>query len=143
MSRTFVSMFALVLLCSGLVFAERRIIRPKGTEAGAAYSPGVLVDGTLYVSGQGGEDPAGKIPATFEGEVKQAFDNIGVVLKEAGMSSADVVSVQVFLTNADQFQRMNVVYKDYFKEPRPVRTTVVVAKLVGSGSIEITVIAKK
>jgi 2-iminobutanoate/2-iminopropanoate deaminase len=101
------------------------------------------VDGTLYVSGQAGEDANGKIPATFEAEVQQALDNIGVVLKAAGMSRADVVSVQVYLTNTDHFQRMNAVYIKYFADPRPTRTTVVVAKLVGPGSIEITATAKK
>jgi enamine deaminase RidA (YjgF/YER057c/UK114 family) len=43
----------------------------------------------------GGEDAAGKIPGDFEAEVKQALDNLGVVLKAAKMSAGDVVSVQV------------------------------------------------
>jgi 2-iminobutanoate/2-iminopropanoate deaminase len=101
------------------------------------------VDGTLYVSGQGGEDKDGKIPGSFEAEVKQALDNIGVVLKEAGMSPADVVSVQVYLTDGAMFPRMNAVYTAYFKDPRPTRTTVVVAKLVGPGQIEITATARR
>jgi 2-iminobutanoate/2-iminopropanoate deaminase len=55
----------------------------------------------------------------------------------------DVVSVQVYLTDAARFPRMNAVYTSYFKDPRPTRTTVVVAKLVGPGNIEITVTARK
>jgi 2-iminobutanoate/2-iminopropanoate deaminase len=55
----------------------------------------------------------------------------------------DVVSVQVYLTDGETFQRMNTVYRSYFKDPRPTRTTVVVAKLVGPGRIEITATAKK
>jgi enamine deaminase RidA (YjgF/YER057c/UK114 family) len=51
--------------------------------------------------------------------------------------------VQVYLTDVQTFERMNTVYKAYFKEPRPTRTTVVVAKLVGPGHVEITVTAKK
>ena len=134
----------LVVLCAGLVFgAERQIIRPKGTKPGGNYSPGILVDGTLYISGQAGEDANGKVPADFEAEVKQALDNIGVVLKEAGMAPENVVSVQVYLTDGDLFPRMNAVYTTYFKDPRPTRTTVVVAKLVGPGRIEITVTARK
>jgi len=74
----------------------KEIIRPTGTKPDGPYSPGILVDGTLYVSGQGGEDENGKIPVEFEAEVKQSLDNIGVVLKEAGMTPADVVSIQVF-----------------------------------------------
>jgi 2-iminobutanoate/2-iminopropanoate deaminase len=91
----------------------------------------------------GGEDAAGKIPGVFEAEVKLALDNVGAVLKAGGMSPGDVVSVQVYLTDAETFERMNAVYKAYFKEPRPTRTTVVVAKLVGHGHIEITATARK
>ena len=66
-----------------------------------------------------------------------------MVLKEDGMSAADVVSVQVYLTDVDTFERMNKAYTSYFKDPRPTRTTVVVAKLVGAGRIEITATARK
>ena len=91
----------------------------------------------------GGEDAAGKIPFDFDAEVKQALDNIGAVLKAAGMSSGDVVRVQVYLTDGATFERMNTVYKAYFKDPRPTRTTVIVPKLVGQGHIEITATARK
>jgi 2-iminobutanoate/2-iminopropanoate deaminase len=135
---------ALVVMCAGLVVAaEKRVIRPAGAEPSGNWSHAILVDGTLYVSGMGGEDKDGKIPATFEAEVQQALDNIGAILKEAGMSPADVVSVQVYLTDDKLFQRMNAVYTQYFKDPRPTRTTVVVAKLVGPGRIEITSTARK
>lgn len=59
------------------------------------------------------------------------------------MSLADVVSVQVYLTDAALFDRMNTVYKATFKDPKPTRTTVGVAKLVGAGHIEITATARK
>jgi len=122
---------------------EKKIVLPPGSNPQANFSPGIMVDGTLYISGQGGEDASGKIPADFEAEVKQSLDNIGVVLKEAGMSPADVVSVQVYLTDKATFQQMNKVYASYFKAPRPTRTTVVVAGLVGPGRVEITATAKK
>jgi len=125
------------------VQAQKKIVVPSGASASGNYSPGILIDGTLYISGQGGEDANGKIPGDFEAEVKQSLDNIGVVLKEAGMSPADVVSVQVYLTDKETFERMNKVYTSYFKVPRPTRTTVVVAALVGPGRIEITVTARK
>ena len=56
--------------------------------------------------------------------MKQAVDNIGAVLKAAAMSSEDVVSVQVYLTDTATFEKMNAVYKAYYKDPRPTRTTV-------------------
>ena len=123
--------------------ADKKMILPKGAPPNAGWSYGILVDGTLYVSGMAGEDAAGKIPASFEDEMRQSFDNIDAVLKEAGMSPSDVVSVQIYLTDGALFNRMNTVYKAHFKDPKPARTTVVVAKLVGEGHVEITVTAKK
>jgi reactive intermediate/imine deaminase len=102
------------------------------------------VDGTLYVAGQTGADlKTNSIPGEFEAEVKQTLDRVGLILKEAGMTFDDAVTVQVYLTDMGLFPRMNAVYTTYFKEPRPARTTVGVAKLVGTAHIEITVTAHK
>jgi 2-iminobutanoate/2-iminopropanoate deaminase len=144
MRKRFVGAAILFVLCIGpRLAAQGRIISPPGTKPGGNFSQGILVDGTLYVSGQGGEDASGKIAPTFEAEVQQALDNINAVLKAADMSPADVVSVQVYLTRGEDFSRMNAVYAKFFTDPRPTRTTVVVAKLVGEGHIEITVTARK
>jgi 2-iminobutanoate/2-iminopropanoate deaminase len=135
---------AFVALCSALTVAvDKTVVRPPGVQPSPSWSHGILVADTLYISGMGGEDAAGKIPGDFEAEVKQALDNIDAILKTAGMSSDNVVSVQVYLTDAATFERMNSVYQTYFKNPRPTRTTVVVAKLVGQGHIETTATAKK
>ena len=75
--------------------------------------------------------------------MKQILSNIAAVLSEADMSLADVVSVQVYLTDAALFDRLNTVYKATLPDPKPTRTTVVVAKLVGPGHVEITVTARK
>jgi len=123
--------------------AHKKVIQPKDFPTGRPFSPGILVDGTLYVAGQTGTDvKTGKLPEDFEGEVKQALENAGAVLKEAGMGYQDVVAVQVYLTDMDLFPRMNAVYTTYFKEPRPARTTVGVARLAGGAHIEITVTAR-
>ena len=125
--------------------AEKKIIQPKEFATGAPFSPGVLVDGTLYVAGQTGRDlKTGKVPENFEAEVRQTLDSIGIILREAKMSYPDVVSVQVYLTDMDLFQRMNAVYTMYFKEQRPSRTTVGVTKLAAPGArIEITATARR
>ena len=124
--------------------AEKKIIAPGGANPRSPFSPAVLVDGTLYVSGQLGVDPkTRKTPEKFEDEVHAALDSIGVILKEAGMDYSDVVSVQVYLTDMDLFQPMNTVYLTYFKEQRPARTAVGVAKLASATAhIEITVTAR-
>ena len=138
-------LFAIVLFAAlALSAADKKVIHPKEFPAGGAYSPGILVDGTLYAAGQLGMDPKTRqLPAEFEAEVKQCLNNINLVLKEAGMTPADVVAVQVYLTDMELFPRMNAVYTQFFKEPRPGRTTVGVAKLVGAAKIEITVTARK
>lgn len=121
------------------------MIAPAEFAANPNFSPGVLVDGTLYVAGQIGQDLKTKaVPADFESEVKAALTNIGFVLKAAGMGYKDVVSVQVYLTDMDLFARMNAVYQTVMPEPRPARTTVGVTKLAAAGArIEITVTARK
>src|SRR5215471_16385045 len=123
------------------VRAEKKIIQPKEFAPGGPFNPGVLVDGTLYVSGQVGRDlKTQKISENFEAEVRQTLDNIGVILREGKMSYEDVVAVQVYLTDMELFQRMNAVYITYFKENRPSRTTVGVTKLAAPGAhIEVTV----
>ena len=124
--------------------AAKKAIHPKEFPAGRPFSPGILSGNTLYVAGQTGSDlKTGKIPEDFAAEVRQTLDNIGLVLKEAGMSFDDAVAVQVYLTDMNLFPDMNKVYVTYFKEPRPARTTVGVAKLVGTARIEITVTASK
>src|SRR5712691_9801713 len=125
------------------LLAERKVIQPKEFPTGRPFSPGILSDGTLYIAGQTGQDlKTAKIPDNFEAEVKQCLENIGLVLKAAGMEFGDAVTVQVYLTDMELFPRMNAVYTTYFKEPRPARTTVGVAKLVGTAHIEVTVTAR-
>jgi 2-iminobutanoate/2-iminopropanoate deaminase len=136
----------ILLMLPGLVPApapQKKVIYPPGARAGGNFSPGILVEGSLYVSGMLGLDANGKLPETFEAEVQQSLDNIDAVLKAAGMTRDDVVSVQVYLTDLKMFPRMNKVYAGFFKDPRPTRTTVQVAGLVNGGHIEITVTARK
>ena len=141
----FVSTALLSLVLAASAFgAPKKVIQPKEFPTGRPFSPGILVGDTLYVAGQTGSDlKTGQIPEEFEAEVKKTLDNIGLVLKEAGMSFDNAVAVQVYLTDMTLFPRMNAVYTTYFKDPRPARTTVGVAKLVGTARIEITVTASK
>ena len=137
---------ALLLLAAvSLPAAKKTIVPPEFAASTAPYSPGILADGTLYISGQIGQDlKTSKIPADFEEEVKLCLDRVGLVLKAAGMKFEDVVSVQIYLTDMDLFAKMNAVYTGVFKAPRPARTTVGVTKLAAPAAhIEITVTARK
>ena len=124
--------------------ATKKVIQPKEFPTGRPFSPGIMVGDTLYIAGQTGQDlKTGEIPSDFEAEVKRCLENIGLILKEAGMTFDNAVTVQVYLTDMTLFQRMNAVYTSVFKEPRPARTTVGVAKLGGTARIEITVTASR
>jgi 2-iminobutanoate/2-iminopropanoate deaminase len=142
----FATLFALALLPAAMpVLAQKRIIQPKEFAPGGPFNPAVLVDGTLYVSGQIGRDlKTQKVPEDFDAEVRQVLDNIGIILREAKMTYSDVVSVQVYLTDMSLFQRMNNIYTTYFKTDRPSRTTVQVVKLAApEAHLEITVTAHR
>jgi reactive intermediate/imine deaminase len=134
----------LALGCAVLFASDKKPVHPAGAVLGGPYSPGILAGDTLYLAGQVGRTPGtNNYPESFEDEVKYTLDNAGAVLKEAGYSFDDAVAVQVYLTDIELFQRMNAVYMKYFPEPRPARTTVGIAKLVGPARIEITVTAYK
>lgn len=138
-------LFVAVLVAFAQDGGKKKAVMPAGGRGSPNYSPGIQFGDTLYVSGNTGADPkTGKVPDNFEDEVKQCLANIGAILKAGGMDFSNAVSVQVYLTDMDLFPRMNAVYTQTFKEPRPTRTTVGVAKLAGAGAhIEITVTARK
>jgi len=138
------------LLTLSLEAATKKAINPPefAPAPGAPapmFSPGILMGDTLYVAGQIGQDLKTKdVPADFETEVKTCLANIGIILKAAGMSYDNVVSVQVYLTDMDLFPRMNTVYAPVFNAPRPSRTTVGVTKLANAKAhLEVTVTARK
>jgi 2-iminobutanoate/2-iminopropanoate deaminase len=148
-NRFYAFVLSAFLLTTASAADKKTIAPPEFAPAAGApsppYSPGILVDGTLYVAGQIGEDLKTKeVPADFEAEVKTCLDRVGIILKAAGMSFQDAVSVQVYLTDMDLFPRMNAVYTTYFKDPRPARTAVGVTRLAAAKArIEITVTARK
>jgi len=139
--------FLVVMLVTLDARAEKKAISPPEFAArpNPNFSPGILVDGTLYISGQLGTDlKTGELPQEFEAEVKNSLDSIGIILRAAGMTYDDVVSAQVYMTDTSLFARMNAVYTSVMKEPRPARTTVGVAKLANPNArIEITMTARK
>lgn len=144
-SRIFAALLLIAVLTLAASSSKRKIITPPGTPAGRPYSAGIQFGDTLYVSGQIGTDPkTGKVPDKFEDEVQQCLTNIHGVLQAGGMDYSDVVSVQVYLTDMDLFQRLNAVYTQTFQEPRPTRTAVGVTRLAAPGArLEMTVTARK
>jgi 2-iminobutanoate/2-iminopropanoate deaminase len=145
--RPTVFLLLVAVLATASACAEgRRAVWPAGAKPGGPYSPGVLVGDTLHVSGQVGRDPTtGEFPEAFGDETRLCLERVGLVLRAGGMDFEDVVSVQVFLADIDQFQQMNDVYRTFFtKAPLPARTTTGAARLPGGKArVEIAVIARR
>lgn len=123
---------------------SKRALGQELVATGTLYSPGVLIDNTIYVAGlQGTDSTTHKLPPDFNKEGRNCLDNIGTVLKDGDMGYEDVVSVQIYLVDISQFQQVNDIYKSYFKGILPARTTVQVVKLSHGSSIEIAAVAQK
>src|SRR6476646_7253114 len=109
------------------------------------YSPGMGFDRLIFVSGQGGVDPAtGTIASDVEAQTEQCLRNVQAILQAAGSDLQHVLRCGVFLADMREFARMNAVYSRMFGEHRPARTTVQVSALPGDGLlVEIDAIAYK
>ena len=104
---------------------RKPIISAKGAKPRGPYTPAILAQGPmLFVSAQGPFHPeTGDAAATVKEQARQVFDNISVLLEEAGAAWADVVKVQIFLADFADFTAMNEVYSEYVVEPYPARST--------------------
>lgn len=110
------------------------------------YNQAVLVDDTLYTSGQISLNPKTMelVLDDIETETKQVMENMNAVLAAADMTFADVVKTTIFIMNMGDFTRINAVYGSYFNEATaPARETVQVACLPKNVNVEISMIAKK
>ena len=95
------------------------------------YSQATRVGNTVYVSGQIPLDPASMelVSGDIDAEIRRVFDNLAAIAKAAGGSLANVVKLNVFLTDLVHFPRVNEIMATYFKEPYPARAAVGVAAL--------------
>jgi 2-iminobutanoate/2-iminopropanoate deaminase len=107
------------------------------------YSQAVLVNNTLYCSGQLAIDPktGAMVQDNISIETEMVMHNIEAILKAAKMSFENVVKVSIFITDMDNFAAINLVYSKHFTTMPPARETVQVSKLPKNGNVEISVIA--
>lgn len=108
------------------------------------YNQAVIYGGTMYVSGQIPLDPQTGVLITgsIEAETHQVMRNIGAILEAAGVSFSHVLKCSVFVTDIQDFGRINAVYATYFDEANaPARELVQVAALPKGANVEISVIA--
>lgn len=109
---------------------------------GGSYSQGIRAGNLLFTAGQVGVDPAtGELAGeSIEAQTTQVLENIQAVLAAGGATLADVVKVTAFLTDMSQFAGYDAVYRTYFPEPRPARSSVGAA-LAGNFLVEIEAVA--
>ncbi len=124
---------------------SRKAFNAKGAVAVGPYSHAVESGDTVYFSGQTPIDSdTGKLAeGSITEQTEQCFRNLFNVLEAAGLSPDDVVKVNVFLTNMDNFSAMNQVYEKQFSSPYPARTTIGVASLPLGAQVEIEMIANR
>ncbi len=104
----------------------RRAVRPKNMAPSPTASPCVFADDTFFCSAKSGFIPGingGIYASTVENQLRQTMRNLLDNLEEAGMTFANVVSTHVYLDDMNDFAKINGVYKTYFSETPPVRTT--------------------
>lgn len=125
---------------------KKEIKDPEKEKTTGAYSAAVEMDGWVYVSGQGPLNPktAEVVRGTIEEEARLALSHVERILQAAGCSLHDVVKSTVHLSDMNEFDRFNGVYRQFFKDVTvlPARTTVQ-SVLWGGIRIEIDVVARK
>jgi reactive intermediate/imine deaminase len=101
------------------------------------YSQAVRCGDTVYLSGQIGLDPkSGQLVDGIDAQIVRVFDNLKAVAEAAGGSLADVVKLNVFLTDLGNFAKVNETMAKYFQQPYPARAAVGVASLPRGALVE-------
>ncbi len=123
---------------------ERQVVSTdKAPKAMGPYSQAIRVGDFVFCAGQVGLDPStGKlVEGDIQVQTRRVLQNLSAALEAAGSSLSRVVKTTVFLTNLDDFQKMNAIYAEFFPAAPPARSTVQVARLPAGASVEIDAIA--
>ena len=123
----------------------RKAVSAPGAAAVGPYSHAVDAGEFVYLSGQTPLDPAtgALVTGDIGAQAEQCFRNLFAVLAAAGLTSDDVVKVNVYLVDMAEFAAMNGVYERQFSRPFPARTTIGVAALPLGARIEVELIARR
>jgi len=119
-----------------------KVETPNAPAAIGPYSQAIKAGGFLFISGQIPIDPAtGRMTVDTTSQTKQVMRNLEAILAAEGLTFADVVKTTIYLTNLDDFARVNEVYGSYFELDPPARATVQVAALPKGAKVEIDAVA--
>ena len=123
----------------------KKIQTDQAPAAVGAYSQGVFIKDTLYVSGQipFKPDTMELISNDIKAQTQQSLDNVLAIVEAAGLTKEDIVRCGIFMTNLSDFAAMNEVYGNFFGDHKPARAAVEVRGLPKNVQIEIDAIAVK
>lgn len=150
MKRIALLFISAVLVTIGIFsFAEKTpsrevILTDKAPKPIGPYSQAIKVGNTLYVAGQVGLTPEGKMDtSSVENECKQALNNVKAIVEAAGMNMQQVVKATLYVKDLRNFSKINEVYGTYFPQGAPARETVQIAALPKGANFEVSVVAVK
>lgn len=114
------------------------ISTPLAPQAIGTYSQAIKVDDTVYLSGQIALDPQtmNVVEGGIDVQIRRVFDNLKAVAQAAGGDFADIVKLNVYLTDLGNFPIVNEIMAEYFEQPYPARAAVGVAALPKGVGIE-------
>jgi reactive intermediate/imine deaminase len=118
---------------------SRRIIETdRAPKAIGTYSQAVQVGDTVYLSGQIPLDPAtmNLVEGGPDAQIRRVFDNLAAVAEASGGGLADIVKLNIFLTDLSQFPLVNEIMAGYFSHPYPARAAIGVASLPRGAGVE-------
>ncbi len=125
-------------------FQKKIIKTEKAPGAVGTYSQGVEHNGVYYFSGQIGLDPvSGQMVKGFQKQLDQVMSNIDALLEASSITREHIIKTTIFLTDLENFSKVNEAYINYFEEPYPARSCVEVPNLPKGAQVEIEVIAAK
>lgn len=107
------------------------------------YSQAIKYENLIFISGQIAIDPSTNefVNADVSTQTKIIMENIKAILEEAGLNLNHVIKTTIYLKNLEDFQVVNEIYGQYFKDHKPARSTVEVSRLPKDALVEIEVIA--
>ena len=122
----------------------KAISTQKAPAAIGPYSQAIKVGNLVYTSGQIPIDPATGVfvEGGIKEQTRQSLTNVQAILKEAGLTMANVVKTTVFMADMNDFADMNAVYAEFFEEPYPARSAIAVKTLPKGALVEIEVVAE-
>ncbi len=115
----------------------------KGPKARGPYSSATILGNLVFVSGQGPIDPETDkfVGETVEEQTRRVLENIKIILEELGSSMDKVLKCNVYLSDMNDFQKMNGVYAEFFSQNPPARTTIQAGRLPFDIKVEIECVA--